>query len=384
MTKLDRHEATAEPRSLDQLRAAIDEVDARLLADFAARQALGDEIYRAKEADGLPVRNVAREVEKRRANPDYAPLLSALMRLSRERQYRRAYAAGADFPIGEEILSAPRTLPAVAAVATQGELSSYGAQAARLLFPDASILPVRSFYSAVRQVLDDNVPIAVLPLENSSSGTVHEVYELLTRHRLYIVAAVSVGIQHRLLGLPGAQLSDIRRVVSHPQALSQCSTIIQGMGWQVEESQNTAYAARHVAALQDPQVAALASEEAGLSHGLRVLSDEVANVEQNQTQFIALARRPVITDDATRLSLLLSLPHQSGTLAELLATLADLDLNLSRIQSLPVPRRPWEYAFYLDIEAPARDRAVLEALYQFSQELPSLRLLGWYAVGQSL
>ncbi|MDI9498937.1 MAG: prephenate dehydratase domain-containing protein [Bacillota bacterium] len=365
---------------LAPLREQIDAVDARLLEAYRERRQIVAAIATAKGEANRPVRDRAREVEKLHAHPEEAPLLRTLMRLSRAQQYHQRYESGARFPIGEEIATAAEALPPIHAVTTQGDLNSYGAAAARELFPEAQIMPLRTFVSACRQVVDDNVKVAVLPLENSSSGIVHEVYDLLTRHRLYIVGQVAMEIQHRLLGLPGTRLGDIRRVISHPQALAQCSTIIQGMGWQIEESQNTAFAARSVAERGDNQLAALASADAGRSHGLVVLSDEVANVADNQTLFVAVARRPVIVPEASRVSLLLSLPHQAGSLAELLATFADLNLNLSRIQSLPVPKRPWQYSFYIDIDVPARDEAMLEALYQLSLELPSLRFLGWYPV----
>ncbi len=373
-------EEAARQAGLASLREQIDAVDARLLEAYRERRQIVTAIAAAKGETNRPVRDRAREVEKLHAHPEEAPLLRTLMRLSRGQQYQQRFESGVRFPVGEEIANAADSLPPIHAVTTQGDLSSYGAAAARELFPGAQIMPLRTFVSACRQVVDDNVKVAVLPLENSSSGIVHEVYDLLTRHRLYIVGQVAMEIQHRLLGLPGTRLGDIRRVISHPQALSQCSTIIQGMGWQIEESQNTAFAARTVAELGDSQVAALASEEAGRSYGLVVLSDEVANVAENQTLFVAVARRPVIVPEASRVSLLLSLPHQSGALAELLAVFADLDLNLSRIQSLPVPKRPWQYSFYIDIDVPARDEAMLKALYQLSLELPSLRFLGWYPV----
>ncbi|MDI9470227.1 MAG: prephenate dehydratase domain-containing protein [Bacillota bacterium] len=373
-------EEAARLAELARLREEIDSVDARLLEAYHERQRLVTAIAATKGDTKRPVRDPVREVEKLAAHPKEAPLLATLMRLSRASQYRLRYEAGARFPIGEEIAMAADALPPVHVVTTQGDLSSYGAAAARELFPEAQVMPLRTFVSACRQVVDDNAKVAVLPLENSSSGIVHEVYDLLTRHRLYIVGQVAMEIQHRLLALPGTRLGDIRRVISHPQALAQCSTIIQGMGWQIEESQNTAFAARRVAELGDKQVAALASADAGRDFGLVVLSDQVANVADNQTLFVAIARRPVIVPEASRVSLLLSLPHQSGALAELLATFADLNLNLSRIQSLPVPKRPWQYAFYIDIDVAARDEAMLEALYQLSLELPSLRFLGWYPV----
>lgn len=379
-------EQEAAQGELTALREAIDRVDRRILEAVAERQALARQVYAAKRATEGPIFDAAREACKRSLLEEIADpgrraaalaVQETLMRVSREAQYRLRYAEKRLWEPGASIELAAEAMPDYRVVAVQGNASSYGAQAARALFPEAALIPAQSFEAACQSLLEEMVEVCVLPLENSSAGTVEDVYALIEKHALYIVADVSVAIRHCLAGLPGSSFSGIRRVLSHPQALSQCSRLIKGMGWQSEAQLNTAFAAERVALLGDPTVAAIASEAAARQNGLVVLSREVSNVSRNQTRFVAVARRPVVTPAANKLSLLLQIDHQSGGLARALALIADYGLNLSKIQSRPLPDQPWRYAFYVDIESP-RSAEAMQALYALTQELPALRFLGWY------
>ncbi|MDD2214529.1 MAG: prephenate dehydratase domain-containing protein [Oscillospiraceae bacterium] len=376
--------------SLEQLRDMLNELDQEILERAVRRWSLAEAIYQAKQAQGGSIQDMLQEqrkideltdkLEPRQADCRFMArsLLQTLMRTERSLQYQSALRHNPDWEPGGLIRRAANRLPEYKVVACQGSFGSYTSQAAAVLFPEATALPVHTFAETCRQVVDDNVPVAVLPLENSTAGTVGDVYHLLDQYKLYIIASNTQSIHHMLLAPEGSSLTKIRRVVSHPQALAQCSTIIKGMGWETEESGNTAFAAEHVALLNDPTVAAIASADAAAAYGLAVISNEITNNKDNQTRFIAVSRQPVITKDANRIALILSLPHQSGSLARLLNLFGEADLNLTKIQSLPVPQRPWEYRFYLDIAAPARDPQALAVLYQLSQEVPDLKFLGWF------
>jgi chorismate mutase/prephenate dehydratase len=196
---------------------------------------------------------------------------------------------------------------------------------------------------------------------------------------LTIWRSLSLPIQHCLLGLPGSTFGTIRAVVSHPQALAQCSDLIRARGWEVRESSNTAFAAASLAQLGDPGLAAIASETAAADNQLTILSRDTCNSHANQTRFVAVGRSLVITPDADRISLVLRLPHHSGSLAATLAIFGDRGLNLTKIESRPDLDSPWTYLFYLDFEAvAARTASALATLLQLSREMPMLRLLGWY------
>lgn len=373
---------------LNELRKAIEEIDRDLLGLFARRMAVAREVADYKSASGSPVFDPLREEEVvrkalARIGPDDAiraeTLLRSLMRLSRGVQYEKLISLGLSFDLGSLIDQAPRTMPALSQIAYQGSPASYAAQAGNRLFPGVPAMAAPTWEEACRLVEGGKADLAVLPLENTTAGTVDDVYDLLLKYDLWIWRSLSLPIQHCLLGLPGSKMEDIRGVVSHPQALSQCSDLIRTRGWSCRESQNTAFAAAEVARLGDSGLAAIASESAATDNNLVVLSREICNSHANQTRFVAVGRNLLITPDADRISLALRLPHQSGALAATLAVFGDRGLNLTKIESRPDLDSPWTYLFYLDFESPGeRLPQALATLLQLSREMPMLRLLGWY------
>ncbi len=370
------------------LRQAIDRIDQEMIRLFAERMTVAQKIAAVKQESAAPVyvswrekENIARAVlqlpagQKSRA----ASFMAGLMRLSRSVQYEDLLAARVDFATGDLLRSRQEAWLQAGRVVVQGSAGSYSEKAANELFPHSSLAYAESFAAACQQVKAKSADVAVLPLENSTAGTVDDVYDLLLANELYIWRSLSLPIRHCLLGLPGADLAEIKTVVSHPQALAQCRQAISSQGWQLEQAHNTAFAAQLVARRQDRTWAALGSEAAGQAAGLVVLSSDVTDSGLNQTRFIAVGNELVLTPDARRISLILSLPHTSGALAAALAVFADHELNLSKIQSRPDRDNPWAYLFYLDFECSrAQLDQALTALYQLYCEMPQLRLLGWY------
>jgi chorismate mutase/prephenate dehydratase len=372
---------------LGDLRRRINEVDSQLLNLFTERMALARDVARFKAKSGAAVYDPLREDEvaasarEKIAGPDGVRaemLLRSLMRLSRGVQYDQLMPIDAGFRLGAYIRSALPVLPAPGKIVYQGSAGAYSSLACARLFPGRPASRVMTFAEACRQVDEGEAEVAVLPLENTSAGTVDDVYDLLQRYDLHIWRSLSLPIHHRLLGLPGSRLEDIRAVISHPQALAQCSDLIRRQGWEVRESLNTAFAAEAVTRSGDPSLAAIASAEAGLTHGLVIISESVSNASNNQTRFIVIGKALVISPDASRLSLVLSLPHRSGALTSTLAIFSDRNLNLSKIQSRPDSEHPWSYVFHLDVDCPAHDPQAMAAMYQLSREMPYLQLLGWY------
>lgn len=378
--------------NLDGIRQRINGLDAQLMQLLEQRMQLADEVVSAKLQTGgeiyVPQREQAVLDQARAALPPQLgqageALMKTMMRLSREHQYNTMLQADQGWALGSAIrAAAQQDAPAVRTVAYQGAPGAYSQQAAQHLYPDAEMIAVRTFEGACRQVANDNVDIAVLPLENSTAGTVDEVYALLEKHSLYIQNAVEVGIRHAVLGLPGTVLSQVKKVLSHPQALGQCSLLITGMGWQAEQSKNTAFAAQQVAQAGDTTQVALASPQAGKSQGLVVLMPEASDTACNQTRFIAVGRGLRIAPDADRISLILKTANTTGSLNGALAVLADLGLNLAKLQSRPIPKQPWDYSFYVDVMAPPLSEGMLRALYQLEKEA-QVRLLGWYPLGHA-
>ena len=393
-----------------RLREEISALDSALLANWEERMALIQKVAAHKKEHGGQVLAPAREEELiRQAEKAVTPHLSSyaaqlqntLLRLSRELQYDLLLDGDLSWPLGKllrQAASAAKSTeadgteagsqgnsmntgsapPTVRTVAFPGTLESYSAQAAALFYPEATLIPVGTFPAACRQLLDGNVDRAVLPLENSTAGTVEASYNLLEKHGLYIEKSLGLPIRHALLGLPASELADVRRVASHPQALKQCSYLIDAMGWSVEEAKNTAFAARALIEKGDKTLGALAAPEAAEALGLKILLPEASNTEENETRFVALSRTLTLDENAERVSILLKAPNTPGSLAHILQVFADLGLNLAKIESRPIPKRPWDYSFYLDFMAPLGSRAAVRALYQLDLETPNLRLLGWY------
>lgn len=373
---------------LESARAEIESIDRELMDLFTRRMAAAREVAAFKAANDAPVfisqreeaivRKVLLQVSSRDATRAEI-LMRSLMRLSRGAQYDSLLEKGVTFDMGDRIAKAPRNLPELNRIVYQGNAASYAAAAARRLFPGVNADPVDTWEDACREVLDEMADLAVLPLENTTAGTVDEVYDLLVKYNLHIWRTLSLPIQHCLVGTADSTLSDIRTVISHPQALSQCSDFIRDHGWEMRESPNTAFAADEVARRAQAGLAAIASEMAAEDSRLHIISRDICNSRVNQTRFVAVGRTLRITPDAGRISLALRLPHQSGALAATLAVFGDRGLNLTKIESRPDLDNPWSYLFYLDFECPAdRPEPVLATLLQLEREMPMLQLLGWY------
>jgi chorismate mutase/prephenate dehydratase len=369
---------------LGLLRKRINQIDSQLLGLFAERMELARDVARTKAVSGAAVFDPLREDEIAAAAREKIKgddgiraekLLRSLMRLSRGVQYDLLLPYDQRFTLGQQIAAALPVEPEVRRIVNQGSATSYSAQACARLFPGQPVRAVQTFEEACILVKNGDADVAVLPLENSTAGTVGDVYNLLQHYQLYIWRSFDLPIHHHLLGVPGTTLAE---VISHPQALAQCSDMIRDRGWRAVESLNTAFAATQVAQEGDPTRAAIASLEAGQTNGLEVLSDDISNSRENLTRFVVIGRPFVISPDAGRLSLVLRTPHASGSLAATLALFSDRNLNLSKIHSRPNPAEPWSYLFDLDVDCPAHDPQALATLYQLSREMSFLQLLGWY------
>ncbi len=377
--------------TLDGCRRQITEIDYQIAGLLCRRMEISDAVARVKGECGGMIYDPAREdsvINSVRAMlpPGCGEAAEAcwrtIMRTSRERQYELLFSqlrnqnAAAILPD-----SADGDLSFVRRVAFGGTAGSYSELASATMFPDAELYPAETFADACSMLFCDNAADAVvLPIANTTGGSVDTVYRLLNRN-LFIARSIDVPIRHCVAGLPGAGLGDVRRVVSHPQALAQCSKIISAKGWKAETCENTSYAPSRVIQECDASLAAICSAKAAKANGLSILAADVNDTDCNMTRFIAVTRRMIVTPDASRLGLLLHLPHKNGALYSVLGVFADKSLNLASLCSQPVPDKPWEYAFFLDVCAGALDQRALSAICQLSYELPGLQIIGWYGEG---
>lgn len=388
---------TEQPLSLGAIREEIDHIDAALLPLLCRRMDCSRQVAAYKAAHDMPVLNPKREEEiLRRVKEscgqldsqhagygDAAALIfSAMMDVSRALQHRQLGAGG---ELRQRLVSAfGRLIPGDRArVACAGCAGAYADKAAGYLFPETQEerhrpLFVSSFADVFAAVRDGRADYGVLPVENSSTGSVNEVYDLMMAHRFSIAAAVEVPIRHCLLAVDGASMDTIKTVYSHHQGLSQCAEFIASKGWEAQPFANTAMAARMVAEKGDISIAAIASEQSGHIYGLNTLSNDIQIVKNNCTRFIVISSKLVISPAADRISLIFGLPHTTGSLYKVLARFAAQGLNLTKIESRPIRTGDFEYAFYLDFEGSVTQKGTMDLLCALSEELPFFTFLGNY------
>jgi len=385
--KIKKPDQTSEKLNIETLREEISILDKEGINYLKKRFELSEKVAKVKLETKSPVYDREREMtitgDALKEFPDemkhkIESVLSTVMRISREIQYEEIYKFDEDWNIKNIIKAANRKFKAPKTIACQGTSGSYSHIAANMIFPGVVKFPTLTFEECIDKVKSGECEAALLPLENTTAGTVNDVYDLITNNSMYIIKAVTIPIHHKLILLPGAKIQNIRTVISHPQALAQCSGFIKNMGWNKIFVDNTAFAARKMVELGDPSYGAIASGEAGDLNNLQVLNEDVCNFEHNQTRFVAVSKSIELEKHASRISVYFRTAHQSGSLAYVLNVLAERGLNMTKIQSRPVGDTPWEYGFWVDIEGFQKDENVYLALYQLSKELPFLQLLGWY------
>ncbi len=370
-----------------ECRDKLDEIDEKIVELFEERMAVCGEAAENKIASGKAVYDAEREKQKldavsAKANSEFnqiavRELFSQMMTISRKYQYSILAQHGLGMKLGFERLE---KLPMDGIrVVHQGVEGAYSHAAALQYFGEhANIYHVPHFEDAMKEVQLGNADYAVMPIENSSAGAVVDMYDLLTRYDNYIVAETFVSVNHVLLGVPGAQLSDVKTVFSHPQALMQCSEFLNDNGFRQISVENTAVAAKRVIAEGDKSQAAVASEIAGKLYGLEPLKKSIQNNHGNTTRFIILANRKVYRADAKKVSICFELPHTSGSLFNMLGHFIFNHVNMMMIESRPVPGRNWEYRFFVDIEGSLQDAGVTNALRGIGAEALNFKILGNY------
>lgn len=270
-------------------------------------------------------------------------------------------------------------------IAYPGTAGSFSHGAAQTVFPDGACVGYASFQEAAQAVLDGQADYALLPVENSFAGAVLLTYSLLEKLPLQIVGETMKSVRHHLLGLPGAALADIRHIASHPQAIAQCDEFLQTLtGVQIVPSANTAISAREVAQLGDKSRAAIASIEAAKEYGLVPLAENIQTSEHNTTRFFILSTSAIPLDTPSKATVTFRVNNQVGALVQVLASFADSGLNMTRIESRPLPETPFQYFFSADFEG-AMDAAHLSRAMAAARPYTcALRLLGVYPKAKKL
>ncbi len=373
---------------LQEIRKQLDSIDTEFVRLFEKRMKLCADVAEFKIKTGKAVYDPQREQEKIASVRGMAEgefmkeavgeLFLQMMTLSRRYQYRlmEQVQSASDFGFQRVEDIEKKNVR----IAYQGLEGAYSHAAVIQFFGEqADMFHVRRFEDAARAVFEGRADYAVLPIENSSAGAVSDNYDLLLKYENYIVAEVFVPVCHCLLGTQDAELSDIRTVLAHPQALMQSSQYLNAReDWSQISVENNAVAARTVSEEADKSQAAVASRTAAEIYGLKVLEEGINHNRENTTRFLILSKQPVYRKDADKVSICFELPHESGTLYNMLNNFAFSHLNMRMIESRPIPGRNWEYRFFVDIEGNLDDPDMINALKGIAGEANHMRILGNY------
>ncbi len=374
---------------LSEIRSKIDAVDDQLLNLFLQRMDLAEEVAAYKNEHRLPILNKEREravlakVTENAGNRErYAyHLFSTLFELARSRQ---AELIDAPTRVGDQVVASlnagDQLFPQTGLIACQGVEGGNSQAACDRLFPRGKLMYVKTFEAVAAAVESGLCKFGVLPIENSSNGSVRAVYALLQEHNLSIVRSTRLCIRHELLALPGVKQEEITEIYSHEQAIGQCSRFLNGLnGVKITPCDNTAAAAKLVAESGNRRAAAISSHPCAALYGLECVNGAIQNSDNNYTRFICIAKDPVIYAGANRISLVLAFDNRPGALYEILSKLAALDINLTKLESCPVAGSDFEFIFFLELEADCRDTSVLAMLEEMERSCAQFQFLGNYA-----
>ena len=347
---------------LQELRSRIDEIDAQLTKLFEARMDVAAEIGAWKRENHMPVLDAARErdklnaiaAESREDMQTYTQMLySMIFELSRSHQSDLTRTPSSlRQEVEQAIEGTPRLFPTAPIIACQGTEGAYSQIAGERMFKSPKIMYFKSFDSVFSAIESGFCQYGILPIENSSAGSVKKVYDLMLRHKFYVVRSCRLKIDHNLLAAPGVKKEDIREIFSHQQALDQCAGYLEQFGPDVKitRCENTAMAAEAVAKSGRRDIAAIASYDCASLYGLKCLESDIQDRGNNYTRFICISKKLEIYPGANRTTVMMTLPHRPGSLCRALSRFYSLGINITKLESRPLPERDFQFMFYFDLE----------------------------------
>ena len=366
-------------KTLSEIRARIDRADEQIRSAYLDRLEATEEVAALKRGEERPVvyrpdrerqilDRAAEGLTGRRAS-DMRALFADVMRRSRSGQYLSIAAAGKALPLPETCEpSSPRR------VLVQGAEGAYQHLAARRVFGETPVLFCETFSDVFERLGEEDA--GVLPLENSTAGVVEEVFDALYRFDAFLCGSVEVNLRHALAGT--GSLSEVRTVLAHPQALRQCDDFLREHGMRPQSCDNNAFAARTVARNGDPSVAAICAPECAGIYGLRILADGISDLAQNTTRFVILKKRFERVLRNNRIAVILRAENRAGALFEILSVFAGFSVNVLALHSRPWKESPFEYLFYLEFEGSYESDEIRALLWQLTEELPFVKILGTF------
>lgn len=380
---------------IEELRKKIDELDDKIAELYLERQRTVREIGEEKAHTHAAVLDPAREKKiiarvTKQADDEQKIYLKRVFEtiLETSRAYQRRLVAPVT-PLSDNLrrvlMEGKKYFPVSSTVACQGVEGSYSSIAADKLFEIADITFFRNFEGVFQAVEKGLCDYGVLPIENSAVGSVNAVYDLMKKHRFYIVRSIKLKVCHHLLAKKGVALSDIREVYSHEQAIGQCSAYLQKLPSSVKITAcpNTAVAAEMVANSDRNDVACISSRNCAELYGLGILESNIQDNDSNYTRFICISKTLEVFAPANRISIMMTLPHESGSLNRVLNKFSTLGLNLTKLESRPLPGTDFEFMFYFDFEGQIENSDTLSLIAELDQGTEQFTFLGsYYEVAQ--
>lgn len=373
-----------------ELRAEIDKIDNELVQLFCRRMQMSAGVADYKRERNLPIYVPAREREilqamAEKAGPEMATytrsLYSTIFELSRSYQAKRNGQLTSLFgQITQAIEKTPKLFPQTPMVACQGVEGAYSQLACEKIFKSPMIVYFKSFDAVFSAIENGLCQYGILPIENSTAGSVNQVYDLMIQHNFSIVRTFRLKVDHNLLVNPGTKLSDIKEIYSHEQAISQCAGFLSKLtGVNVVAVANTAVAAEMVAKSGRKDVAALSSRACAQLYGLENIASSVQDKGNNRTRFICISKNLEIYPGADKTSIMMILNHKPGALYKVLARLYTLGINVTKLESRPIPDREFEFMFYFDLETSIYSEEFVQLMCELEDFCEEFKYLGSYS-----
>ena len=375
---------------ITELRCEIDKIDDELVKLFGQRMEIAARIADYKKENNLSILVPAREREKladvaQKAGPEMANytrvLYSMLFELSRSYQGKRNDTPSPLYQkITRAIESTPNLFPQAPMVACQGVEGAYAQIACEKIFKNPFIMYFKNFEAVFNAIDKGLCQYGILPLENSTAGSVNKVYDLMINHNFSIVRTFRLKIDHNLLALPGAKLTDVKEIYSHEQAIGQCAEFLNTLpGVKVIPVENTAVAAQMVAHSGRTDVAALSSRACEELYGLNCLAANIQDKGNNRTRFICISKNLEIYPGSDKTSIMMILNHKPGALYKVLARLYTLGINVTKLESRPLPDRDFEFMFYFDLETSIYSEEFVQLMCELDELCEEFKYLGSYS-----
>ena len=374
---------------LNELRNEINQIDDEILRLFLRRMDAAEQVADYKREHNLPIYQPQREREILRkvadqAGPDmggYARVLfSMLMELSKSSQNKRSNRElELHRTIADAIAHTPKLFPQAPMVSCQGVEGANSQIACEKIFKNPFIMYFKTFESVFSAIEQGLCQYGILPIENSTAGSVKKVYDLMIRHNFSIVRTFRLKVDHNLLAKPGVNLLDIKEIYSHEQALNQCSAFLEKLpGVKVIAVENTAAAAQMVAQSDRTDIAAISSRSCAELYGLVNIAPGIQDKDNNRTRFICISKNLEIYPGSDKTSIMMILPHRPGSLYRVLARLYALGINVTKLESRPIPDRDFEFMFYFDLETSIYSEEFVQLMCELDELCEEFKYLGSY------